>query len=98
MTEEQKVRYACPKCQSGASLWREVTIAGWVDVDEFLVPQGTPEHDFCYDVEDEFGCGDCDWRGFEKSLIKMGADDKPLPIVLPGQLTVYDVICDAPAA
>lgn len=82
-------RHACPKCQSTTGFWRAVLMSGWIDIDTYLEQQGRPEDDGAYfDLQDEFGCTHCGWRGFERQLIKLGIDDAPLPIIHPLQMSL----------
>lgn len=84
-------RHVCPKCQRGNYLWQTVMVSGYITVDEYLKQIGIPDADGVYwDDQDEFGCSECDWRGFERDLVQMGIDDEPLPYIHPEQMFIVE--------
>lgn len=85
-------RFRCPQCAAANTLWRGVQIIdAWQEVDEHLTPQGKPETDFGpadYEPDGTWGCSKCEWEGRKEDLVEIGWDDKPLPRVRKGQLTI----------
>ena len=82
-------RHRCPKCQRGDCFYQDVVLSGYIEVDEELEHQGSPEQDHAWWEENEntFGCS-CGWHGQRKALIVLGIDDEELPVIHPDQLAL----------
>lgn len=80
-------RHACPKCGCDSGLYRRLEIPGWQRIDAFLKPHGLIEtDDFDAEPTGEFGCGECQWEGWD--LKNIGLDGEPLPFIHPNQMTI----------
>lgn len=86
------MRFVCPDCGSGGTLWEGIAIGGWRSIDEKKQPTGEREADWSWVESDgNAGCGDCNWYGRLTSLretMPLGIDGEELPRPIEGQIEI----------
>ena len=86
------MRFVCPRCGSGETLWEGITISGWRSIDEQKQPDGEKEATWDWvDSDGVAGCGDCGWEGMLEGLretMPLGLDGEELPRPIEGQIEI----------